>query len=110
MLEKQTETDEEEEAHIKKLIKVRNPKEYHGIGLARQELLYGKIEEEKKNPKITFGKSYVISISPSQRNYEVHKKKKFNFPTTNILQKKKEEFKIEEQYENRAILFRVKYK
>ena len=56
-----------------KLIKIRNPREYHGSALAHQELLTGKIEESHKDPKILHGKSYVISISPSQKNY-VNKK------------------------------------
>ena len=81
MLEK---TEEDDDLNVKKLIKVRSPKEYHGQGLATHELLTGKLPETS-NPKIVYGKSYVISISPSQKNYE---KKKRYFEKPSLIQKK----------------------
>lgn len=91
----------EDEVVIKKLIKISNPKQYHGISLAHQELRTGVIEDSKKDPKIVHGKSYFISVSPSQRNY-ITKKKLFLANPQNLIKKKDEEFKIEEQYDNRA--------
>lgn len=54
------------------------------------------------------GRSYVISISPSQRNYTSKKKLYQNTPP-GIL-KKRDEFKIEEQYENRGQCKVIRYK
>ena len=65
--------EEDDEVLIKKLIKIKNPKQYHGISLAHQELRTGIVEDSKKDPKIVHGKSYVISVSPSQRNYVTKK-------------------------------------
>ena len=104
----QTEEDEEQEEFFKKTIKIKNPKQYHEFGLAKQELLTGKIEEEKKNLKIAYGKSYVITISPSQKNYELSKKQTFK-KNTPVFKAKKEKFNIEEQYENRAVVKKIKY-
>jgi N-acetylneuraminic acid mutarotase len=104
-----TEEEEQQESFHKKKIKINNPKEYHQTGLWKQELLTGIVEEDKKNPRITFGKSYVITVSPSQKNYEVTKKIKFK-PNQNIFKHKQYEFKVEDHYENRATVKRIKYK
>ena len=79
------------------------------MGLASQEQLTGKIEEENKSPKFVYGRSYCISISPSQKNYELTKKKML-LSTHNLLSKKKDEFKIEDQYNSVADLHKVLYK
>lgn len=103
MLEK---SEEDDEINIKKLIKVNSPKEYHGLGISKQELLTG-IEPINTNPKIVHGKSYVISISPSQKNYERNKKQIVR--PQSIMKKANDSFNIEEQYENRAICRQIKY-
>lgn len=56
----------------------------------------------------THGKSYVISVSPSIKNYGEKKKKKFN--PKNMLNKSVEDFRIEDQYESRAIARKIRYK
>lgn len=109
ILEK-TEAEEDEEAKVKKLIKIRNPKEYHGSGIHQQDLLYGKVEENSKNPKITFGQSYVITVSPSQKTYEINRKKAILITKPIKITKDKEDFNILDQYENHAVCEKYKYK
>jgi hypothetical protein len=77
------------------------------MGLALQETLTGKIEEEKKNPRMTHGKSYMISVSPSVRHYGEKKKRVVN---PNLINKSADDFKIVDQYESRAAVKRVIYK
>jgi len=86
-LEKTEENNKEEEAHIKKLIKIKNAKEYHWVGLAKQEMLTGKIEEEKKDAKIVQGRSYVIAVSPSMKMSSKSVKQKLLFTNPNIFKK-----------------------
>lgn len=94
---------------MKKIFKVNNPNEYHQGGLALQELLTGKIEEKKKTAKIVLRKSYVISVSPSQKNYKKIKKK-YKFLQQSLLFKTRNEFWIEDQYEHRAATQKIMYK
>ena len=106
-----TEEENKEEAHIKKLIKIKNPKEYHGIGLAMQETLTGKLEEQKKDKRFVHGKSYVISVSPSIKDYSEKKKKKLVLKNPlQFAKKDKHEFKVEELYENKAVARKIRYK
>lgn len=100
-------TTDDEEVQIKKLIKVKDPKDYHGQGQVKNEILTGQ-QSINLSPKIIYGKSYVISISPSQRNYE---KKKRYIPNSTLIKKTdKKEFNIADTYENRASCRRIRYK
>lgn len=100
--------DSQDDENLKKWIKVKNPQEYHKGSLAFQELLTGKIEEQKSKSKIVQGKSYLISVSPSQKIYQ--KKKKLKILSQDYKLKRKDEFRIEDHYENKGATQKIKFK
>jgi hypothetical protein len=100
-LEKKTEDDQKKEASAKRLIKVKDPKEYHYGGKISNEMLTGKLGNNLAESKILQGKSYCISVSPSQKMSKISLKKKI-MHHRNLIIKNTEEFKIEDQYECRA--------
>ncbi|CAI2358871.1 unnamed protein product [Moneuplotes crassus] len=104
-----TEDEEESKSNVKKFIKVKNPKQYHKKGLLSNELTTGKPLDNTLDSKILQGRSYLISVSPSQKNYDKNIKKKFLLKR-NFLNQSTEEFKIEDQYENRAAVQKIRYK
>lgn len=104
-----TEDDSKNEASVKKLIKVKDPKEYHYGGKISNEMLTGKFEDNLAESKILQGKSYCISVSPSQKMSKKSLKKKILLQHK-LIKKNTEEFKIEDQYEYRAACKKIRYK
>ncbi|CAI2387727.1 unnamed protein product [Moneuplotes crassus] len=106
---KKTDDDEENKLHVKKVIKMKNPKQCFNRTRPSNRISGGKSFNMALKSHLKEEKPYLISVSPSMKNYDRSVKKQI-LRRKYFLNTRDEEFKIEEQYENRAAVQRVKYK